>query len=112
LTIETQNLRSPGSRDSGLGTRKIALRARAPGPESRHASVPCTLHVCCGRKKLPFAGYSVVKEQPCEAISRQLRACQPLEDRFSRSASFQTPARSAILSPAFALRRGNLRLHS
>jgi hypothetical protein len=35
------------------------LAARSPEPNPRDVS--CTLRVC-GRKKLPFAGYSVVKE--------------------------------------------------
>jgi len=36
----------------------------------------CTLHVLCGRKKLPFAGYSIVKELTLKlpAISLQLPA--------------------------------------
>jgi|EndMetStandDraft_4_1072995.scaffolds.fasta_scaffold106893_1 hypothetical protein len=58
-----------------------------------YAIVPCTLRVrrppsllrapagICGRKKLPFAGYSVVKEQTL--VSYRLRATylQPAETR-------------------------------
>jgi hypothetical protein len=36
-----------------------------------HPLVPCTLRVC-GRKKLPFAGYSVVKELAFGSFSRRL----------------------------------------
>ena len=35
------------------------------------ATVPCNTACVCGRKKLPFAEYSVVKDQSCRASSRQ-----------------------------------------
>ena len=70
LTIRNSRLTPIAVRASRLAVR--SAEPRTANYESRHAIVPCTLRVClplalaggwiCGRKKLPFAGYSVVKE--------------------------------------------------
>jgi hypothetical protein len=62
-----------------------------------------TLRVFCGSEKLPFAGYSVVKDHPGEITprgnSRKPRARSP--DRLARSvAGPQAPRRSLASSPA------------
>jgi hypothetical protein len=56
---------------SSLTIRNSNLRG-VTSCEARPTSVSCTLRVC-GRKKLPFAGYSVVKERAREPCSRGLR---------------------------------------
>jgi hypothetical protein len=78
------------------------------GSETRHAIAPCALLcrrfcerqqiVFCGRKKLPFAGYSVVKEL-------ELATCmRPLDD--DRNFLFYDPR--ASISSGGASRTGEL----
>ena len=43
----------------------------------------------CGRKKLPFAGYSIVKERRLEASGCQLAATSQMERPRARRASLQ-----------------------
>jgi len=91
LTIRNSNLCLPSSllvaRLSSLAARSFNRVAsgkwRATSGERRHASAPCTLRafyrracarqqIICGRKKLPFAEYSVVKEPEISDLRIQI----------------------------------------
>jgi hypothetical protein len=79
LTMTVPRLRSPSP--------VIAHWKPATGNRQRSPTAPYTLRVC-GRKKLPFAGYSVVKER-CRSCSPDRPAAVSRRERHStRRASF------------------------
>ena len=55
----------------------------------------CTLRVC-GRKKLPFAGYSVVKEPAVRACAR---LCRPHRRRCEISFALAEAAKPSVSEP-------------
>ena len=76
LTAASFQLQAPGKTS-------YACRKLGAGNWKLPPTAPCTLRVCCGRKKLPFAGYSVVKERssrscrlPAFAASRRSAAAR------------------------------------